>query len=389
VALLNDSEETSMRHTNWLRGALAAGVAAAALPLSSDIVAHAATIDGVGSAVFVQTNAPGGNSIAAYDRSQDGTLSLDATYPTGGDGGRAAGSSSDPLASQGSLVFEADRSLLFGVNAGSNSVSVFGVRGDGLELRQVIASGGSFPTSIAVHGGVLYVLNAGGSVNVSGFAIDGGRLRALRGGTRSLGLTESDPPAFLQSPAEVGFTPDGRQLIVTGKTNNFIDVFAVGDDDRLAASPIQTPDGSVPFAFAFSPSGQLDLVNAAGNLAPSVVDHNGTITPAGTPVANGQTASCWIALARDFAYVANTGSNDVSGYHISDNGTVTLVNATAATGISGATDETTAGGGRFLYVQVGLGSSVNAYAVNGDGSLTLLQAAAVPGGSNQEGIAST
>ncbi len=288
-----------MRHSYWLRGALAAGAAAAALPLSSVVVANARTVerDHGSSAVFVQTNAPTGNSIAAYDRSHDGTLSLDATYPTGGNGGRAAGSSSDPLASQGSLVFDADHSLLFAVNAGSSSLSVFGVRGDSLELHQVIASGGSFPTSIAVHDDALYVLNTGGAANVSGFRINDGKLHALSTGIRSLGLTETNPPAFLASPAEVGFSPDGRQLIVTGKTNNFIDVFAVGHNARLAASPVSTPDGSVPFAFAFSPSDQLDLVNAAGNLAPSDVNHNGTITPEGAPVANGQAASCWIALA--------------------------------------------------------------------------------------------
>ena len=63
---------------------------------------------------------------------------------------------------------------------------------------------------------------------------------------------------------------------------------------------------------------------------------------------------------------------------MSDSGRVTLVNATAASGVSGAIDETTAGGGRFLYVQVGLGSSVNAYAVHWDGTLSLIQTVAVP-----------
>jgi 6-phosphogluconolactonase (cycloisomerase 2 family) len=378
-----------MQRSYWLRGALAA--AAVALPLASAVVAHASTAerDDGGSAVFVQANAASGNSIVAYHRHRDGTLSLSATYPTGGNGGRATGSSSDPLASQGSLVFDAERSLLFAVNAGSDTLSVFGVDRGALHLHQVIASGGSFPTSIAVHDDALYVLNTGGSVNVSGFRIHDGKLDAIAGDTRSLSLTETNPPAFLQSPAEVGFTPDGRQLIVTGKLNNFIDVFTVRHDGRLSASPVQTPDGSVPFAFAFSPADQLDLVNAAGNLAPSTVEQDGTITPGGAPVANGQAAACWIALAHDFAYVANTGSSDVSEYHIANNGAVTLVNAKAASGVSGATDETTAGGGHFLYVQVGLGSSVNAYAVNANGSLTLVQTAAVPGGSSQEGIAST
>ncbi len=375
-----------MHRSHWLRGALAA--VATALPLTSVAVAHASSgePDHGGSVIFVQTNDPTGNSIVAFDRHHDGTLSLEATYSTGGDGARAAGSGSDPLASQGSLVYDASASLLFAVNAGSSSISVFGVDGHTLHLHQVIASGGSFPASLAVHDDGLYVLNAGGSANVSGFRIDDGTLHRLLADTRSLGLTESNPPAFLASPAEVGFTPDGRHLVVSGKTNNFLDVFAVRHDHSLSTSPVVTTDGSVPFAFVFSPSDQLDLVNAAGNLAPSEVHHDGTITPAGAPVANGQTAACWIAVARDFAYVANTGSNDVSEYRLGDDGAVTLVNATAASGVSGAIDETTSGDGHFLYVQVGLGSSVNAYAVNGNGSLSLIQTAAVPGGSSQEGI---
>lgn len=376
-----------MHGPTWLRGALAA--TAAALPLASIAVAHASTdIHTGGEAVFVQANGPDGNSIVAYDRHRDGSLTWVATYPTGGAGGRSVGSASDPLASQGSLVLGADNSLLFAVNAGSNSISIFSVNGDHLSLHQVIASGGSFPTSIAVHANALYVLNAGGAANVTGFTINAGRLHPLRGDTRTLELTETVPPAFLASPAEVGFTPDGRQLIVTGKTNNFIDVFSVKRDDRLSASPVQTADASVPFAFVFSPTAQLDLVNAAGNIAPSRVHADGTITQ-GAPVADGQAAACWIALAGHFAYVANTGSSDVSEYHIAAGGAVTLVNATAATGVSGAIDETVAGDGHSLYVQVGLGSAVNVYTIRGNGSLAWQQTVTVPGGSSQEGIAST
>ncbi len=378
-----------MRGSHWMRCGLAAA-AAVAVPLTSIVVVQAAGRDrDDGSAVFVQTNDPNGNTIAAFDRNRDGTLTWLATYATGGDGGRSAGSNSDPLASQGSLVFDRDAALLFAVNAGSNSVSVFRVDGETLDLRQVINSGGSFPTSLAVHDETLYVLNAGGDVNVAGFRIAGGKLHAIHGSTRDLGLHESTPPAFLDSPAQIGFAPGGHRLIVTGKTNNFVDVFAVRPDQRLSATPVQTADASVPFAFTFSPSDQLDLVNAAGNVAPSEINRHGAITPRGAAVPDGQSAACWIATARDHAYVANTGSNDVSEYRIGDGGHVTLVDATAATGISGAIDETTAGGGRFLYVQAGLASSVEVYSIAGDGSLTLIQTAAVPGGSSQEGIASS
>jgi 6-phosphogluconolactonase (cycloisomerase 2 family) len=297
------------------------------------------------------------------------------------------GSVSDPLASQGSLTYDRQANLLFAVNAGSNSISVFRVQRDSLALTQVVESNGEFPVSIAFHGASVVVLNGGGAANVSGFRIKDGRLHPVPDDTRSLGLTESDPPAFLQSPAEVGFTPSGRQLIVTGKTNNFVDVFSVGPAGRLSASPTRTDDASVPFAFAFSPGDQLDLVNAAGNVAPSHVRGDGMIAPDGPAVADGQTAACWIALAGDHGFVANTGSNDVSAYRIGDNGHVSLIDATAATGIMGATDETTSDG-RFLYVLSSLTSSVKVYAIHGS-ALTLLQTVGVPDGASEEGIAST
>ena len=39
----------------------------------------------------------------------------------------------------------------------------------GLTRTDVVASGGTMPTSLTVHDGVLYVLNAGGDGSISGF----------------------------------------------------------------------------------------------------------------------------------------------------------------------------------------------------------------------------
>ena len=115
--------------------------------------------------VFVQTDDPAGNTIVAYDRAADGSLQQAGIYPTGGLGGVLAGSVVDHLASQGSLAFDRANGLLYAVNAGSDTVTVFTVHGDRLIRRQVITSGGDFPVSIAVHGNRVYVLNArdGGS----------------------------------------------------------------------------------------------------------------------------------------------------------------------------------------------------------------------------------
>ena len=82
--------------------------------------------------VFVQTDNSAGNQIVAYDRAYNGTLTLENTYNTSGLGGALNGSQVDHLGSQGSLNYDATSNALYAVNAGSNTVSVFSVRGDTL-----------------------------------------------------------------------------------------------------------------------------------------------------------------------------------------------------------------------------------------------------------------
>jgi hypothetical protein len=89
------------------------------------VLANAGEGEGGHHAVFVQTNDPADNSIAAYARNENGTLTYVASYATGGKGGRAAGAAVDPLASQSSLVYDSEHHLLLAPNAGSYTVSVF------------------------------------------------------------------------------------------------------------------------------------------------------------------------------------------------------------------------------------------------------------------------
>src|SRR5438105_1181868 len=84
---------------------------------------------GADQVVFVQSNDPTNNQVWAYQRASDGTLTLNAKYDTGGRGGRVEGAMADPLATQGSLIFDRAHNLLIGVNAGSDTVYAFEVRG--------------------------------------------------------------------------------------------------------------------------------------------------------------------------------------------------------------------------------------------------------------------
>ena len=172
--------------------AAAMAVAAFAAPAASASTESHHSFPGADNAVFVQTDNLSGNSVAAYNRASNGTLTLAATYPTGGVGGQLTGSVVDHLASQGSLTYDQDRGLLYAVNAGSNTVSVFAVSGDHLALRQVISSGGSFPVSVTVHGDLVYVLNALNGGSVYGYRVNEGRLSPIPGSLRARPQPERD-----------------------------------------------------------------------------------------------------------------------------------------------------------------------------------------------------
>jgi 6-phosphogluconolactonase (cycloisomerase 2 family) len=347
---------------------------------------------GGGRVVFVQTNEPSGNQVVVYDVDGDGHLVRAGTYATGGNGGVATpGAESDHLASQGSLVYDAGRRLLFAVNAGSDSVSTFSVHGDQLRLEGVVDSGGGFPASIAVRDKLVYVLNSGGSGIVQGFRIAGDRLLAIPNSARSLGLANTDPPDFLTSPGQVGFTPDGRQLIVTTKASgSTIDVFDVRPNGRLSATPIKNASATpVPFAFTFTPTGRLAMGEAGmSSVSTYVVQSDGTLTDPKS-LSDGQVALCWILRVGEFYYVSNTGSNTVSAFQISAGGQPSLVGPTGvvATTNPGPIDLTSPTGTSFLYVQTGSGT-VHEFQVASDGTLTPLGAVGgLPAG--MEGIAST
>jgi 6-phosphogluconolactonase (cycloisomerase 2 family) len=307
--------------------------------------------DGGAHAVFVQTNDPTHNQILAYQRSANGTLTLAGTYDTGGRGGQVPGAVVDPLASQNSLVYDAAHGLLLGVNAGSNTVYSFKIEGNRLSERHVVGSDGVFPASITVHHNLAYVLNAEGTGSVHGYRIDDEQLQPISGSTRSLGL--APVTNFLTSPGQIGFTPDGQQLVVTTKANgSHIDVFQVQSDGRLSAAPKANVSSTpVPFGFTFDPQRHLVVTEAAtSHLSTYALAADGTLTALDS-LSDGQAALCWIVGARGTYYGANAGSNSISSFHINAGGHIELLTTTAAG--TGPVDMAVSPGGRFLNVQLG------------------------------------
>ncbi len=341
---------------------------------------------GADHAVFVQTDNTAGNQVVAYDRSDNGGLTLAGTYNTGGLGGQLTGSVVDHLASQGSLTYDPRSAALYAVNAGSNTVSVFSVRGDHLALRQVVNSGGTFPVSVAVHGNLVYVLNAENGGSVQGYVSFFGHLFAFPGSNRALGLDPTASPQFVNTPGQVAFSPDGSKLIVTTKANgNDIDVFGVGRFGLLSPAPVVNSEpGAVPFAISFDAAGHLVIAEAGTNaLATFTLNPGGTVTPIDA-VGTGQAATCWVAQAQGFFYASNAGSASVSRYSDSISGALAL--AGQATTDPGTVDASASTGGQYLYVQTGGNGIVDEFRVAADGSLAEIGSVPVAGAVGGEGI---
>ena len=145
------------------------------------------------SAVFAATNASERNEVIGFVRNADGTLREENRFATGG---RGSGGNNDPLESQGSLTLTSDHGTLLAVNAGSGEISVFRVHGAFLELRDVVPSGGSEPNAVAQNGNLVYVLNTGGSSNVTGFRLQDGALAPIPNSLRFLTTNTSVRPRW-------------------------------------------------------------------------------------------------------------------------------------------------------------------------------------------------
>ena len=356
------------------------GLAAASLLVGLGVTATSAVASADGfhanaHALFVETDAPAGNSVLSYLRGPDGTVSYAGTFATGGLGQAAANAVADPLASQGGLALVGGGAELVATNPGSNTVSVFAVHGARLRLVEQVASGGSFPNSVASYGDLVAVLNAGGSGSVAEFNLRDGRLVPRAGDVRSLGLNNTTPPDFVHGAGQVGYTPDGHHLIVTTKhSSDAYEVFSVDAHGALGASPVVTPaDNAVPFAFNFDANGNLVGVEASNSsLSTYSVNANGTLTSLGS-VSDGAKALCWISSAKGYFFGDNAGSASISSFDENGSGAPQLVNATAASAHAGTTDSTVSPDGATLYVLSGGAGTLDVYSVASTGSLSQVE----------------
>ncbi|MFI5282158.1 MAG: lactonase family protein [Candidatus Dormibacterales bacterium] len=373
-------------------------LAASGLPqgalASNDVVGH----------VYVNDNTAGVNTIGAFDRHANGSLT-----PTAGSPFAAGGAGTGTVVgSQGSIQTTADGRYLVAADAGSSQISVLRIHSDGSlspAAGSPVASGGIEPVSIAIHDGLVYVANEGNGTtgsNYTGFTLGaGGRLSPLAGSTVPLPSTAN--------PGDILFNSTGRNLIgievgTTVAATFRIDSFVVGEEGRLTAatgSPFAA-QAAGPFGSEFSPTNprHLYVSNAhggAGNGSVSAftVSRRGVVSSiGGSPYADSQTAPCWVEISHDgkYLFAVNTGSTSISSYRILGDGSLTYLSTTSFSsglGIRPCDARLNPSGTNLYVVDAALGA-VSTFAVH-EGSLTEIAGSAfkLPGGAKPFGVVVT
>ena len=356
--------------------------------------------DAAAGGVFAMSNILDANSIVAYSRAADGTLSLVGEFATGGQGGDFDGPEGlDPLISAYALINTPNNEYLMAVNAGSNTISVMQINDDmSLELVDTESSFGTGPNSLAFHDGIVYVTNidADGEFagepdqegSIYGYTFSGGDLTPIAGSGRELN----------NRPSAVRFSPDGSTLLVAS-INSGSNQLASSDQDSMVAFTIDAETGlasdaqtggatstlqgnsadrNLPSAIGFEvvdrSDGTFAIVTEAreftaagdppnfpglqsGSVSTYVVGGDGSLSGAQLDFVAGQTAArgegqittCWIVMDPDgeFFYVSNAIDATISTFRFTDaSGNIELVNEVSASG-TGAGGNVTDGAAAF------------------------------------------
>ncbi|NUR58421.1 MAG: beta-propeller fold lactonase family protein [Catenulispora sp.] len=324
----------------------ALGVVAVAAPAQAATAQPAAAR----TTVYVETNAAAANEIVAYH----GDGSLVGRYPTGGAGNGGG------LGSQGAVTVADGGRTLYAVNAGSDTVSAFAVERSGALRLLGSTATGSTPISVAVAGDRVYVL---GQNTVTAY-------RRFEGSLFRIG--QQPLSAGAAGAAQVAVTPDRSALLVTEKGSSTIDLFAL-DYFGAPRPAVRNPSaGKTPFGFAFGRGGTAVVSNVgAGAGASSASGYQvryGALRNTAAALPDGQTAACWVAVGADgrVAYVENAGSGTVSTYAVGGDGSLRLLDATAAAPGGHVGDAAVSGGG--LWILDNAGGRIDDVALAADGT---------------------
>jgi len=386
---------------------LAGGVAAVVAATSGGSGAAAAEdYDGT---VYVESNSPveRGNSVLGF-RYHGGSfrpLSV-REYGTGGSGSNDL-SNSGALDAEQQVVTNEDRTLLFAVNAGSDTVAVFHIADDGT-LTPVkgspFPSHGKAPASVGVSGDTLFVANKAHDgrrslesepASYASFHIEGD------GSLDAIGVTQVPPRS---SPTET-YVPPGSDLMVATEESGPWRVFKVDGEGRLTQAPgsphplerqVFAPDeprGNVWAQGIVKHPRQNLLYAGVANLRKLVVysyDDEGSLSLVDAQVDDGAVLPCWteINAGGTRLYTGNAGSQNISVYDVgTDPRNPRQIQRVTLRGKGNPWNFQIDPSGRYLFmvnmrairqIPPGTGNTLHSFRIDADGKLSELPDSPVP-----------
>jgi len=352
--------------------------------------------------MYTESNDPNANSVYVFERDKKGKLKQTKTIKTGGKGSTqdvGCGPGCPILDSSGAV--DAVGSLVFVVNAGSDTVTSFKQAGNGtLKRVDTESTGGDLPNSVAAKNGLLYVLNTT-SGNIYGLRYTStGKLSQIPLSERPIGGAGQNQIFPSGGARQIGFDNTGQQVVVTelasvgpgGPPPGLITSFKLNPDGTTGPGVSTKSQTPLPFGFAFNDNNVLvvsEVNDPNGTTDGSTSSYgydagSGVPTPAGPPLTSGGALPCWVSLTKDGtrAFVINTGAGRPAGaakYNVGPTGVLTSTGVTEApTGTFLWTDPAQSSDSKFLYVLAPTGpqntktSHIDSYKIGSSGSLKFI-----------------
>ncbi len=299
-------------------------------PIASQVVAD----EPPRNVVYVESDDPAGNAILAYSRQDDGSLTPlpGSPFATGGLGITPT-FQLGPFDSDQNVIVNEDRTLLFAVNGGSDTISVFRIAEDG-SLRQVegspFPSRGSNPVSVGLKDDILCVVNKDQDPDHPGTYLPNYASFRVKPNGKLIPIPKSVIFGDLgSSPTQALPAPEDRLFFGADFMGGLLRSFQIAPNGRLISkASLQLPPAEFaetnappfPLGLAVHPEKRLLYVGfvTINRLGVYRYTQDGSLRFLRT-VPNSGKALCWIKVnkAGTRLYTSNTADKSVSVYDIS------------------------------------------------------------------------
>jgi hypothetical protein len=329
--------------------------------------------------VYVESNLPAANanSVYAFRRGSDGNLKPVAGSPflTGGAGVQYSGPNLGPLDSDQEVITNPQQTLLFAVNAGSDSIAVFHICDDG-SLKPVegspFPSGGNDPVSLALDGNILFIANQSGDFARPSTILPNYTLMRVAGDGTLTPISDdtNDTSRPFQatvsvaggtSPSQAYFPPGTNLLFGDDFLGGLLQPFRTDGSGKLhALPPIALPASEfgattprLPLGLWSNPKQPILYVGyvTANKMGVYRYSNEGALTFLRT-VPNAGQGICWIRVNKSGTriYTTDTTTNQVSVYDASDPEVPVEIQTFTLEGVGNAFQVSLSGDGKSMFV---------------------------------------